>query len=137
MPVIPNLTMSNEDYLEAILQLSAHSPQVRSVDVAEHLQVSKASVSKAMGILRNSGMIEQEHYGLITLTPAGKAAATEVLRRHKMLKYFLTHILGVSEEIAETDACQMEHAISMETRDKWFEYIRKCHEAEEHRKSES
>lgn len=131
MSAVPSLTMSNEDYLEAILQLSAHSPKVRSVDVAEHLQVSKASVSKAMGVLRASGMIEQEHYGLISLTPAGREAATEVLRRHKMLKYFLTHVLKVSEDVAEEDACRMEHVISMETRDKWFEYIRQFHEAEE------
>lgn len=131
MSVVPSLTMSNEDYLEAILQLSTHSPKVRSVDVAEMLQVSKASVSKAMGVLRASGMIEQEHYGLITLTEAGRAAATEILRRHKMLKYFLTHVLGVSDEVAEEDACRMEHTISMETRDKWFEYIRKFHECEE------
>lgn len=125
--IVPGLTMSNEDYLEAILQLSKESQQVRSVDVAEHLQVSKASVSKAMGILRTAGLIEQEHYGLISLTPLGKEAATEVLYRHKMLKFFLTHVLKVSPETAEMDACRMEHTISKETRDKWFAYIETYH----------
>ncbi|ADC91574.1 metal-dependent transcriptional regulator [Mageeibacillus indolicus] len=130
MAELPVLTMSNEDYLEAILQLSAHSPSVRSVDVADMLGVSKASVSKAMGVLREAGMIEQPHYGLITLTDEGKAVAGEVLHRHKMLKYFLVHMLGVADNVAEEDACRMEHVISMETRNKWFAYIRQFHEAE-------
>lgn len=117
------LTMSNEDYLETILQLSEHSPQVRSVDVAEQLHVSKASVSKAMGVLREAGMVNQEHYGLISLTDEGRAIAEEVLKRHKMIKYFLTHILHVDPDVAEEDACRMEHTFSKETRDKWFAYI--------------
>ena len=92
MPVEKILTPSNEDYLETILELSEKTDAVRSVDIAEHLLVSKASVTKAMGILREAGLIEQAHYGLIHLTSHGRRHADEILLRHGMLKRFLTDI---------------------------------------------
>lgn len=117
------LTPSSEDYLEAILELSNQDNTVRSVDIASHLQVSKASVNKAMGVLRDMGLIEQAHYGQIHLTEQGHTRAREVLHRHTMLKRFLTEILHISDETAERDACRMEHAISDETRNKWFHWL--------------
>lgn len=124
MSVEKILTRSNEDYLETILELSETTDAVRSVDIAEHLHVSKASVAKAMGILREAGLIEQAHYGLIHLTSHGRQHADEILLRHGMLKRFLTEILGVEEIIAEQDACRMEHVICDHTRAKWFSWLR-------------
>lgn len=118
------LSPSSEDYLESILELSDQHNAVRSVDIANHLHVSKASVNKAMGILRQMGLIEQAHYGLIHLTEQGRFHAKDVLQRHVMLKRFLTEILHTSEETAEQDACRMEHAISDETRGKWLNWLR-------------
>ncbi len=118
------LSPSSEDYLEAILELSDQHNAVRSVDIANHLHVSKASVNKAMGILRQIGLIEQAHYGLIHLTEQGRFRAKDVLQRHVMLKRFLTEILHTSEETAERDACRMEHVISDETRGKWLDWLR-------------
>ena len=119
------LTPSSEDYLETIIELTEKHDAVRSVDIASHLQVSKASVSKAMGILRDAGLIEQAHYGLIHLTVQGEQQAADILQRHEMLKRFLVEILDISENIAEVDACRMEHALSYETRLKWFAWLRK------------
>lgn len=118
------LTPSSEDYLETILELSDHGEAVRSVDIAGHLGVSKASVNKAMGILRDLGLIDQAHYGLIHLTDSGRLQAGDILQRHAMLKRFLIEILHISESIAEKDACRMEHVISSETRSKWLAYLR-------------
>lgn len=118
------LTSSNEDYLETILELCGTCNKIRSVDIADHLHVSKASVNKAMGILREVGLIEQEHYGLICLTETGRQRASEVLQRHVMIKRFLIEILGIDEDTAEQDACRMEHVISESTRDHWFTYLR-------------
>jgi Mn-dependent DtxR family transcriptional regulator len=118
------LTPSSEDYLETILELSDTGNSVRSVDIANHLHVSKASVNKAMGILRDIGLIEQAHYGQIHLTEQGKFRAKDILQRHIMLKRFLVEILQINEATAERDACRMEHAISDETRTKWLHWLR-------------
>ncbi|MGI6151761.1 MAG: metal-dependent transcriptional regulator [Christensenellales bacterium] len=109
------ISTSSENYLEVIYNLSKDTGSVRSVDVANSLGVSKASVNKAVSILREAGMVEQELYGAITLTPLGESRAREVFRRHCTIKRFLIRILGVSEEVAEKDACRMEHVISAET----------------------
>lgn len=60
-------------------------------------------------------MVEQELYGAIILTPLGSSRAKEVVRRHTLLKRFLTEVLGVRAEVADEDACRMEHVISEET----------------------
>lgn len=123
MPADKKLTPSSEDYLETILELCEKNDAVRSVDIAGHLHVSKASVTKAMGILRDAGLIEQAHYGLIRLTGQGRRKADEILLRHGMLKRFLTDILDIDESIAEQDACRMEHVISDQTRTRWFTWL--------------
>ena len=109
------ISTSSENYLEAIYNLSKDSGSVRSIDVANSLGVSKASVNKAVSILREAGMVEQELYGAITLTPLGEVRAREVFHRHCTIKRFLVRILGVPDEVAEEDACRMEHVISGET----------------------
>jgi len=124
------LTPSNEDYLETILELIGRNGAVRSVDIAGHLHVSKASVNKAMGVLRDAGLIEQAHYGQVYLTESGRRRANEILQRHAMLKRFLVEILGIDEATAEQDACRMEHAISDHTRVHWLAWL---HRVLEHR----
>lgn len=116
--------MSHEDYLEAIVMLGGSQTQsVRSVDIATKMGVSKASVSKAVTSLKNSGMLEQRYYGDITLTEDGYNYGCAVLKRHEMLTRFLTEKVGLTEEVAEEEACQMEHAISDESFKKWLAYF--------------
>lgn len=124
MPAEKKLTPSSEDYLETILELSEKTDAVRSVDIASHLNVSKASVNKAMGILRDAGLIEQAYYGLIRLTDLGRQKADAILQSHGMLKRFLIEILDIEETIAEKDACRMEHVISDVTREHWLRYLK-------------
>ena len=119
------ISASSQDYLEALLVLSGNGGSVRSVDVAKRLNVSRASVNKAVGILKDLGLVNQERYGEIELTPEGKKAARAVLEKHNTLKYFLKEVLGVSEENAENDACGMEHVISIETLEKLQDYLQK------------
>lgn len=116
--------MSHEDYLEAIVMLGGSQTQsVRSVDIATKMGVSKASVSKAVTSLKNSGMLEQPYYGDITLTEDGYNYGCAVLKCHEMLTRFLTEKVGLTEEVAEEEACQMEHAISDESFKKWLAYF--------------
>lgn len=105
---------SAENYLETILILQQRNGIARSVDVANELNFSRASVSRAMSLLKNSGYIEVGNINQIILTEKGKEIAEKVYEKHCTLKEFLIHI-GVSEEVASEDACKMEHVISDET----------------------
>ena len=105
---------SSEDYLETMLILKEKHGYIRSIDVAEHLGVTKPSVSYATKRLRENGYITMDKDGLITLTDLGLSIAQNMYTRHKQLTQFLLS-LGVSEETAREDACKMEHDISDET----------------------
>lgn len=119
------VSMSHEDYLEAIVMLGGTSTlPVRSVDIAAKLGVSKASVSKAVASLKASGMLNQPFYGDITLTEEGYEYGQAVLDRHTMLTKFLVEAIGLDQEDAEEEACQMEHAISDESFEKWLAYFK-------------
>lgn len=118
------VSMSHEDYLEAIVMLGG-SPDhpVRSVDVATKMGVSKASVSKAIASLKAAGLLDQPFYGDITLTPEGYDYGRAILKRHEMLTKFLIKRIGLDEKTAEDEACQMEHAISDDSFEKWMVYF--------------
>lgn len=109
-----NIYESAENYLEAILSLREQHGTVRSIDIANELHFSKPSVSVAMKKLRESGYIEMDKDGLISLLPAGEEIARRIFERHKLLTRFFIH-LGVSPEVAAADACKIEHDLSEET----------------------
>jgi Mn-dependent DtxR family transcriptional regulator len=112
---------SAEDYLESMLVLKEKNGYIRSVDIATHLGVTKPSVSNAMKRLREEGYIEMNRSGFITVTEKGMEIADKIYTRHKKLtSYFIA--LGVDPEIAEEDACKIEHDISDQT----FEALCRC-----------
>lgn len=113
---------SSENYLEAILMIQREKGEVRSIDIANKLHFSKASVSVAMKNLRNNGFISTDEKGFISLEPKGKEIAEKVLEKHEVISGLLI-TLGVDPEIASEDACRMEHAMSDES----FEAIKKFH----------
>lgn len=122
------LTEANEDYLEAILRVEEESggdpaQGIRSVDVAEKLHVSKASVNKALSTLREAGFVEQSRYGRVLLTDSGRAYAEDVWRTHRTIRQFLHAELGVPFERADEEACTMEHALSKDTISRWLAHL--------------
>jgi len=117
------ISASGQDYLEALLELSGGIHPVRSVDLANRIGVSRASVNKAIGVLKNSGFVLQERYSDIILTEEGSSAAKAVRKRHTVLKTFLQSALQVSAKNAEEDACKMEHVISLETLEKLQNFL--------------
>ena len=98
---------------------------VRSIDVARTLNFSKPSVSRAMGLLRDQGFISTEAGGDIKLTEAGLIKAKSIYARHLLLTAFLQEVTGVSEELAEENACRMEHILDQEVVDGISSYMEK------------
>ena len=110
-----SLHESGEDYLETIYLLHQKTPYVRSVDIANELGYTKASISRAMRILREAGLITVAEDGDVRLTKAGLKKAVEVYERHTLITDFFEQFLGVNEITAEKDACKIVHVISEET----------------------
>ena len=105
------LQESGENYLETILLLQTKKGAVRSVHIAAELSFSKPSISRAVGLLKSGGFVTVDDFGLISLTELGKERAEQVYARHLLLTRFLTR-LGVPDDIADADACRIEHVIS-------------------------
>lgn len=108
------LKESGEMYLETILILSKQKDIVRSVDVAEYMNFSKPSVSRAIGILKSNGYVIMADNGNLSLTDKGQNVAEKIFARHRIITALLTN-LGVEESVAAADACRMEHVVSDET----------------------
>lgn len=109
-----SLNESGEMYLESILVLTETKGSVRSIDVAEFMNYSKPSISRAIGILKNQNFITVDRDGYITLTETGRERAHKIYERHTVLSKALV-MLGVDEQTATEDACRIEHVISDET----------------------
>lgn len=120
------LSHSLEDYLEAIVDLAGGiDVPVRAVDVATKLGVSKASVSKAITNLKEGGYAVQPYYGDITLTEKGYNYGSQIWRKHNLLYRFMTEAIGIDPETANYEACQIEHGISVESFQKWENFLGK------------
>jgi Mn-dependent DtxR family transcriptional regulator len=116
------LLESGEMYLETIYILSLSGGAVRSLDVAEYMNFSKPSVSRAVGLLRSGGYITVDEVGTLSLTPAGETVAKSMYERHTILSDFLVG-LGVDRDVATDDACKIEHHLSEQSFDaikKWM-----------------
>ena len=105
---------SGEMYLESIYVLTRAKENVRSIDVCEHMGYSKPSVSRAVNNLKKTGYILISDEGYITLTVMGREHAEKIFERHTLLTELLIR-LGVSPEVAASDACKIEHHISDES----------------------
>ena len=112
---------SAENYLETIYILTRRNVIVRSIDIVNELDFAKPSVSVAMKKLRESGYIEMDKDGFISLLPSGEEIARRIYERHKLLTQFFIR-LGVDPEVAAADACKVEHDLSEETFQKMKEH---------------
>ena len=111
---------SEEMYLETILLLKQKSANVLAINVAEELSYSKPSVSRGVNLLLNKGYITIGNSGEINFTEMGKAKAEGIYERHTVITQLLEKT-GASREIAEENACRIEHVITPEL----FEILKK------------
>ena len=105
---------STENYLEGIYVLRDQLGHVRSIDLANYLDISRASVSAAVKKMEGEGLVNMAEDGELKLTIQGARVGKEIYDRHLTLKKLLM-MVGVEETLADHDACRMEHAISKET----------------------
>ena len=118
-------TESLEMYLENILVLQTSIGNVRSIDIAHKTGYSKPSVSRAVKLLHGDECIEIDANGYITLTEKGRAIATNILDRHRIITDFFL-LIGVDEKDASDDACRIEHVISERTFARLKEFVSNC-----------
>ena len=119
------ISCSSEDYLKAIYFLQEINNEVRVTDLADKLNISKPSVTRAVSNLKKRKLVEHENYGLLKLTPNGFVFAKNIVIRHVVLKKFLCDLLGIEEKIAEIEACKLEHSMSNRTINKLKKYLKK------------
>ena len=108
------MTASSENYLKTILQLENKNSVVRSVDIAQTLEVSRPSVSRAMQVLAQLGYIYMAQNKSILLTAPGRETAWFLQEKFKTIARLLMHY-GVDPQTAYRDACKIEHVVSHES----------------------
>ncbi len=106
------LTSTQEDYLETIYHLVCQHNAARNKDIAEILQVKRATVTGAVKQLVDKGLVKHKVHGVITLTEDGRKIAEKIIKSHRLFEEFFHTILGLSEEEAGAIACQLEHIIT-------------------------
>lgn len=106
------ITESQEDYLEAILQLTNEKKVARNMEIADLLGVKRATVTRAVKLLATKGLVEHETHGYVTLTKLGKSIALEITERHNLFTHFFKDILDLDPSEASELACRVEHLIS-------------------------
>jgi DtxR family Mn-dependent transcriptional regulator len=118
-----HISSNMEDYLETIHLLEQERRIVRVKDIAAELNITMPSVSSAVKNLENLGLVSHSRYDSVGLTEKGTQIAEAVYKRHRVIKYFLSAVLGLDSDIAEKDACRIEHNISEETMNKLMQFL--------------
>lgn len=123
------LSASLEDYLEVIFHLEQSHRVARAKDIADQMNVQRASVTGALRALAQRRLVNYSPYSFITLTPEGREIARDIIHRHDTLKAFFMDTLQLDAAQAEANACRIEHAIdpvAMERLVQFVEFIKTC-----------
>jgi len=121
--IAEGLSASLEDYLEVIFHLERSNRVARAKDIADQMNVQRASVTGALKALAGRGLINYSPYSYITLTSTGRNIARDIIRRHEALKEFFITALQLDQEQAEANACRIEHAIDPVAIDRLLQFV--------------
>lgn len=122
------LSASLEDYLEAILWISNSKGAARGTDISDRLAVKRPSVTGALKLLAERGLVHYAPYDVVTLTDEGRKIAETVAHRHEVLRSFLSDVLQLDAKTAEATACQFEHGISELVVERFVHFIEHVHD---------
>lgn len=131
---VRQLSASLEDYLETVWLLVQRDRVARIRDIAKRLKVGMPSVTAAMKSLAKRKLVKYDPYQVVTLTAEGRSIAEEISSRHHLLRQFLTGVLGLDGDVAEANACRLEHAMDGELLDRlrsFTRFIERCPRAGE------
>ena len=117
------LSASLEDYLEAIYTIVLEKQAARAKDIADRLRVNRSSVTNALHELSDRLLVNYAPYDIITLTEKGRLLGADILRRHEVLSDFFVKVLALDPKLADSTACQMEHAVSKEVLERFIEFV--------------
>ncbi len=118
------LSASLEDYIETIYHIVEEKQVARAKNIADHLGVSRASVTEALRTLSSKGLINYTPYEVITMTDSGREVAEDVIFRHTTLKNFFTQILTIDNKTAEEGACKIEHAAPPQVINRMIDFMK-------------
>ncbi|MBB63727.1 MAG: DtxR family iron (metal) dependent repressor [Waddliaceae bacterium] len=119
-----NLSSVQEMYLKTILILSEENKVARVKDLAERLEITKASVTSGLKTLIDKGLIEHQPYSHVTLTELGQEIAEAIVQKFHVIVHFLEDTLQMTRELAESNACRMEHVVDLEVIERLDQYNR-------------
>ncbi len=122
--IMQKVTTSIEDYIEAIYEITQRERAARVKDISRKLNVTYPSISGILKKLVEMGLVRHERYGDVILTPKGERLGKDISERHKILFDFMHRILKIPHDIAQKDACGMEHSMSPETREAFLGFIK-------------
>ena len=125
-----HLTSTQEDYLEAILELTEKRVVARNMELSSKLGVRRATVTRALKLLTQKGLVNHEMNGYVTLTDEGRVIAQDILARHELFKHFFRDILNLEEDEADEIACKIEHTVSGKALEKFRLFIKRADECE-------
>lgn len=118
-----------EEYIEVIYEIVDQKGYARVKDVSQELGVGRSTVSEMFKKLDESGYVNYERYGGATLTDKGRKLAIKLSEKHEVLRDFLV-ILGLDDEVADDEACEIEHVVKHETMDRLTKFVEFIHRHE-------
>ncbi|MBC7294066.1 MAG: metal-dependent transcriptional regulator, partial [Thermoleophilia bacterium] len=118
-----DLTDRQQDYLKTIASLCLAQGAATVSEIAAARRVRVPTASEAVAQLTRRGLVEHENYGAVRLTPEGWRVANEILDRHQVLVHLFAEILGLPPELADKEACSLEHAVADQTLERVAEFV--------------
>lgn len=118
------ITHSVSHHLAAIAHLTERHGYARAVDVARHLDITRGSVSLALKSLKSRGMVQEDHNRFLILSDEGRRIVDQIRERRRLVRRLFEDVLGVDAELAETDACKIEHLLSDEVCERLDAFLR-------------
>lgn len=109
------VSMNQEDYLRAMYHLNEELGEVKSIDLAEYLAVSKPSVSEMVQQLNSEGLVHYQPYAKLQFTQRGKRIAQKLTAKHRLIELFLKKVLKLNPKHIHQEAHRLEHAFSDES----------------------
>lgn len=117
------LSQSTEDYLKVIYEIQQENEKVTTNSLSKKLNIAPASVTGMMKKLSSRKLITYKKYQGVSLTPAGKKIALEVIRHHRLIELYLKEALGVTWDKVHEEAEKLEHVISEDIENRMDEFL--------------